>query len=73
MTSDDFSRLLNAHGSFRSFKSRPVDPALVDRALHEMLQGAWSSVNTNIVSGIKTCGVHAKGFVLAESKSATAS
>jgi nitroreductase len=54
MTADDFSGLLRAHCSIRSFRSEGIDPALVDRVLVEALHGSSSSGNLNMVSVIKT-------------------
>lgn len=54
MTADDFSHLMKAHRSIRSFQDKGVDPALVDRVLVEALQGSSSSGNLNMVSVIKT-------------------
>ena len=63
MTSDDFARLLNAHRSVRSFEARPVDPALVNRVLHESLQGSSSSGNLNMVSVITTFDAERKAHL----------
>jgi nitroreductase len=54
MTADEFSGLLRAHRSIRSFRSEGIDPALVDRVLVEALHGSSSSGNLNMVSVIKT-------------------
>lgn len=51
---DAFHRLLQAHRSIRSFRSDPVDNALVDACLVDALQGSSSSGNLNMVSVIKT-------------------
>ena len=71
MRFDEFSSLLNAHRSVRSFEARPVDSALVDRVLHEALQGSSSSGNLNMVSVIKTFDTDRKAPV-AERKTASA-
>ena len=54
MNADDFSRLMLAHRSIRSYKDKGIDPALVDRVLTEALHGSSSSGNLNMVSVIKT-------------------
>ena len=54
MTADDFSSLMRAHRSIRSFQDKGIDPALVDRVLVEALHGSSSSGNLNMVSVIKT-------------------
>jgi nitroreductase len=51
---DAFHRLLQAHRSVRSFRTDPVDDALVDACLVDALQGSSSSGNLNMVSVIKT-------------------
>jgi len=60
MTADDFSRLLRAHRSIRSFQPKAIDAALVDRVLVEALHGSSSSGNLNMVSVIKTTDVERK-------------
>ena len=54
MTADDFSGLLQAHRSIRSYDPRPIEEGLIDRVLEESLQGSSSSGNLNMVSVIKT-------------------
>lgn len=60
MTPDDFSQLMLAHRSIRSFQDKPIDPALVDRVLVEALHGTSSSGNLNMISVIKTFDVERK-------------
>ena len=60
MTGDDFSRLLQAHGSIREFEGRPPDRSLIDRVLVDALHGSSSSGNLNMVSVIKTFDVERK-------------
>lgn len=60
MTADDFSHLLMAHRSIRSYQDKGIDPALVDRVLVESLHGSSSSGNLNMVSVIKTVDVRRK-------------
>jgi nitroreductase len=60
MTADDFSSLMQAHRSIRSFQDRSIDPALVDRVLVEALNGSSSSGNLNMVSVIKTFDIERK-------------
>ena len=60
MSADDFSRLMRAHRSIRSYRDQPVDPALVNRLLEEALQGSSSSGNLNMLSVIKTSDVERK-------------
>lgn len=49
-----FEDLLARHRSIRSFRPDPIDPALVDRLLHQALHGSSSSGNLNMISVIKT-------------------
>jgi nitroreductase len=60
LNADDFSHLMLAHRSIRSYKDQGIDPALVDRVLNEALQGSSSSGNLNMVSVIKTFDVERK-------------
>ncbi len=46
--------LLRAHRSIRQYEDRPLDPALVERVLHDALAGTSSSGNLNMVSVITT-------------------
>lgn len=48
------SDLLNSHRSIRKYKPDPINPALVDRVLHEAVAGTSSSGNLNSISMVLT-------------------
>jgi nitroreductase len=54
MTPEALSQLLMSHRSIRQYQERPVDAALVTRALQESLAGSSSSGNLNMVSVVRT-------------------
>ena len=60
MNPEEFSSLLAAHRSVRSFEPRHVDQHLLDQVLEEALQGSSSSGNLNMVSVIKTLDIQRK-------------
>jgi nitroreductase len=60
MNPEEFSSLLAAHRSVRSFEPRNVDQHLLDQVLEEALQGSSSSGNLNMVSVIKTLDIQRK-------------
>lgn len=51
---NDFSRLLNRHRSIRSYKSDPIDPALIEQVCGDAIAGSSSSGNLNSVSMVLT-------------------
>lgn len=54
MSAEAVSALLNRHRSIRKYKPDPIDPALVERVIHEAVAGTSSSGNLNAVSVVLT-------------------